>query len=156
MKKVLITAFVCLIAMVLFVTGCSSKINDANEKSSAEVAKEKVSDEYDDIVVETMYGNLYFPGKWEECLYVEQSDIESAVKVDFSAKVEENVILLFSVVIGDSDDNAAGILTDDEGKQRNVAVSIEDLSENELISQDDLELLYRMQEDLNYLIDNLK
>lgn len=158
MKRVFIMAFVCLIAILLLATGCSSNVNDANENSSPQinVTEEDASEEYDDIVIETSYGNLYFPGKWEECLQVEQRNLESVVEVAFSAKVDKHTISLFSIVIGDNGDSAAGVLTDNTGNQRNVTVKIEDLSENESISQDDLELLYSIQEDLNYLIDNLK
>ena len=157
MKRVIVT-IVCLIVMLIQITGCSSNISNNSEKSNTEIERTEVDSaaEYEDIVVETKYGNLYFPGKWRECLQVEQCDIENRVEVVFSAKVDQNVISLFSIVIGDSDDTVAGTLTDIEGKQRSVTVRIEELSENELISQDDLELLYSMQEDLNYLIDNLK
>lgn len=158
MKRVLFMAFVCLIAILFLSTGCSSNVNDANKNSSPQnnVTEADAAEEYDDIVIETTYGNLYFPGKWRECLQVEQSNIESVVEVAFSAKVDTHIISLFSIVIGDNGDSAAGILTDNAGTQRNVTVKIEDLSENESISQDDLELLYSIQEDLNYLIDNLK
>ena len=156
MKRGFVFMLLSVLFVVLCVTGCSSKEKEATLTAESATPEQQASEQQDDIVIETIYGSLRFPGRWMDRLQVDQAEYDDLVEVAFSAGFNGNVIPLFSIVIGGGSDDAAGVLTADDGTQRNVYVIVEEIVEDDYLSHDELEQLYGMQEDLNYLIDNLK
>ena len=157
MKKVLtVLGIVCLLMSCLLLVGCSK--DNAPQKETAAVSDgQPVQDEHaEEIVIGTAYGDLYYPAQWEEFLQVEQSDADGSVQVAFSGKVDEALYPLFTIIIGSGDGVSAGTLTGGDGTQRSVYVQITEVTGNAALSQIELNRLYAMQEDLNYLIDHLK
>ena len=78
------------------------------------------------------------------------------VEVIYSAQFNVRNIPLFSIIIGEGEGVQAGTITAEDGTQRNVYVKFEELEEDESLSKIEQNRLYAMQEDLNYLLDNLK
>lgn len=160
MKKAkrFVLIFLCVVLAGMLAAGCSSGDNETPEdiENGSGTTDQPALAHEEDIVIETAYGNLYFPKQWEEYLQIDQiSDVDS-VEVVFSGKVNETVVPLFSIVIGGDTGNIAGVLTGADGTQRNIYVKIEENIENASLSQVEQKRFYAMQEDLNYLIDNLK
>lgn len=165
MKKISVLIIACILFIIFLITGCASdtedskiQINSDNSvpQVSVEINDQSSSEHEDDIVTETPYGDLYFPRQWGEFLRVEQVIGDNTVEVLFSAKINDNSIPLFSITIGGDTGDIAGTLTAKDGISRNVYVRIEEIAENDSLSQIEQKRVYAMQEDLNYLIDNLK
>lgn len=105
--------------------------------------------------VETEYGTLYYPARWKDALVTAQEKSDETLTVDFSASVEGKEYRLFQVVIGGQEGDSAGILTDDTGNQRNVQLSVEELSGIEELSEEGQNQLYAMQEGVNDLLEHM-
>lgn len=105
--------------------------------------------------VETQYGTLYFQEKWAPFMQVEQEMSEDVLDVSFAAVLQEQTLPLFRLSIGAPEGNAPSI-TDEQGSQRNVYVSVDDTVDVSALSVEDQTQYYAMQEEINIIIDNLK
>ncbi len=108
------------------------------------------------ICIETGYGNMYYPQKWEDSLIVTQKVDSGKLTVQFDARLSEKQYTLFSVIVGEANGDLVGELTDDHGNRRRVYLVVAELADISNLSQGEQEILFAMQEDLNYLLDNLK
>ena len=59
-------------------------------------------------------------------------------------------------MIGGEGANSVGTLTDSAGTSRNVSINVDEIVQDPDLTEGEQNRLYAMQEDLNYLIDNLK
>lgn len=163
--------FVSMIALSLLIScaGCSGnqQASDAVESTSSgsssessdggDTAAQTAEDEHEyDVVIETEYGNLYFPDQWKEFLVTDQAEGDGTVAVSFAAKINEKTYSLFTITIGGEDENPAGTLTSADGTQRNVYVQIDEIQEDDSLDEGEQNRLYAMQEDINYLLDSLE
>lgn len=117
-------------------------------------AAQTESDPY--VTVGTPYGDLYYQSMWSDCMKTEQTRNGDALEVSFSTQINGKAYLLFVVVIGPGDGTPAGELTDAEGTKREVSVRFEELAESPELTEGERNRLYAMQEEINYVIDNLK
>lgn len=110
------------------------------------------------VTVETPYGNLYYPDRWQEDVTAQQTQEENTVTVTFETTYEGVTYNLFEVYItdGERSESLVGTLTDGDGAARNVYLHAEEIPEDSAMDETEQNRLYAMQEDLNYLIDNLK
>lgn len=160
-KNTLIGKVMCVLLISLLITGCSSANDDVKGDGEANTDLQQTQNTHeDDFEIKTTYGVLYFPNQWEDYVQVDQAQENESVEVAFSGKIKEDAELvpLFSIIIGDDagDAAAAGKLTGDDGVQRMVSVKIEEIVEDDSLSETEQNRLYAIQEELNYLIDNLK
>lgn len=155
-KKLL--ALLSALALAASIAGCAGggQISEETSSSTSIVTATPEITHEDDIVIETGYGNLYFPEQWQEFLVTDQAEEGNTIEVSFSAKINENTFPLFSVTIGGEGDNPAGVLTGSDGTQRNVYVQIQELEKSDVLSESEQNRLYAMQEDINYLLDSLE
>ena len=142
----------CLLAISLLFAGCGTQKADSSTSDGQPVQTEHA----EEIVIGTVYGDLYYPAQWEEFIQVDQTEDDEHAQVAFSGKIDETLYPLFTISIGSGDGAAAGTLTDKDGTQRTVYVQIAEVTGSAALSQTELNRLYAMQEDLNYLIDHLK
>ena len=147
---------ICLLAISSFFAGCSTRSNTQKGNLSASGGQSVQAECEEEVVIGTVYGDLYYPAQWEEFLQVDQTEDDECVQVAFSGKIDDTVYPLFTIIIGSGDGISAGTLTGKDGTQRTVYVQISEVTGNATLSQIELNRLYAMQEDLNYLIDNLK
>lgn len=126
--------------------GCSNQ--DQKQNAEAELAE--------DIVISTDYGALHYPTYWKEYVNIQQKQKEDVITVTFQTEIEDKDCTLFEILIGDCDGTIVGSLEDADGVQRNVYLKAAELPETIDMSEDEESRFYAMQEDLNYLIDNLK
>lgn len=98
----------------------------------------------------------YYPDRWQEYVTIRQEQNGNTIAVTFETKSGEETYELFKVLIGDDSSEVVGSLTDDTGTQRNVYLHVEELPADSGLEETEQTRFYAMQEDLNYLIDNLK
>lgn len=109
-----------------------------------------------DIIISTQYGDLYYPDQWTECVQIDQSTTGNTLVVSFAAQINDVQYPLFKVTIGEGDGSKIGELTDSAGTKRDVYLQLEEIQEDPNLNDGEQNRLYAMQEDVNYLIDNLK
>ena len=117
---------------------------------------EKQVNNANDIIISTQYGDLYYPDQWTEFVKTEQKSENDVVVVRFGAEINSKVYPLFEVMIGGEGANSVGTLTDSAGTSRNVSINVDEIVQDPDLTEGEQNRLYAMQEDLNYLIDNLK
>lgn len=108
------------------------------------------------IVVSTAFGNLQYQDQWIEFMRVEQHAEGDNLRVAFSAEINNVRYGLFDLLIGDMDGTPVGKLTDAEGVQRNVYIHMMEIVETSALTESEQNRLFAMQEDINYIIENLK
>ena len=160
-----LAALVCVLSC-LMAAGCSSGAPEppAEASAPAETAVAAAAETQapvsttvpDDVEIATKFGTLHFPEQWSDCVAADLQEREDCVKVIFSAVIEEEAYPLFLISIGDEDGVEVGVLTAEDGSQRPVYANVFEILENEALEEGQQNRLYAMQEDLNYLIDNLK
>lgn len=141
----------CIISFYIFWTGCS---NDSDlKKSENSNLFETISS---DFVIQTDYGDLHYPDQWREYVKTIQEKKSDTIKVTFEFEVDKSDYKLFEILIGGDNGEIIGKLTDNNGIQRNVYLRVAELPVNSSLDEAEQNRFYAMQEDLNYLIDNLK
>jgi len=146
----------CLLTFSLLFAGCSAGSSTQKGSASSSGGQSAQAEHAEEVVIGTAYGDLYYPAQWEEFLQVDQTEENGRVQAAFSGKIDETLYPLFTISIGSGDGVGAGMLTGKDGTQRQVYVQIAEITGNAALSQIELNRLYAMQEDLNYLIDHLK
>lgn len=104
-----------------------------------------------ELKIETKYGTLYYPKKWE-------SNLEFVVNEQDNYSVEFYTVIdgkekqhLFDLVFGEYEEESVGNLTEDV----NLYIHSYELEDEDKWSERDLTIYYGMQEDVNYIIDRL-
>ena len=143
--------FLCVIFVCGLLAGCG---NDNGQKNQNDNASADTIPE--DIVIRTDYGDLHYPDRWQEYVTIRQEQNGNTIAVTFETKSREETYELFKVLIGDDDSAVVGSLTDDTGTQRNVYLHVEQLPDDSGLGETEQTRFYAMQEDLNYLVNNLK
>lgn len=108
------------------------------------------------VTVSTPYGDLYYQDQWESDMIVEQKMEGESATVSFSTAIHDTTYSLFSVTIGPGEGALVGELTDASGIKREVYASMAALPDLSGLTAGEQNRLYAMQEDINYVIQNLK
>lgn len=108
------------------------------------------------VVVSTPYGNFQYQDQWIEFMRVEQHAEGSNLRVTFYAEINSVRYGLFELLIGEMEGNPVGKVTDAEGAQRNVYVRMMEIEPSAALTDAEQNRLYAMQEDINYIIENMK
>lgn len=147
----------CVALICIIFTGCATDNLKSDSSGSVSLVENSDAGEtINNIVINTDYGDLYYPEQWSEWLVTEQSKEDESLIVSFSALIDDVEYLMFQVTIGNSDDVEVGEITDHSGTKRTVYMQLIEIEENDELTESEQQRLYAMQEDLNYLIDNLK
>lgn len=110
----------------------------------------------DHVVVSTPYGNMRYSDQWAEFMKTEQQMDGDVLQVFFAAVINEVEYGLFTVTIGGSEGEPVCMMTDPAGVQRNVYVSVEEMVSISALTDDECNRLYAMQEEINYIIENIE
>lgn len=153
----------CVVLMFALFTGCISDDNTSERNSNIEInaVSEDISSSEsivipEDIVVHTDYGDLHYPDRWQEYVTIRQEHNGSTIEVTFETESGDKTYELFRILIGGDGNEVIGSLTDNAGTQRNVYLYVEETAVSTDLDEAEQTRFYAMQEDLNYLIDNLK
>lgn len=163
MKKFLLTA-VCALILVSCLTGCGQQKADAQPTaqpaaqtdSPADVQQTEEPLDPELVPVETKFGTLSYNEQWSEFMKTEIEETDNSVEVRFIANINKTDFPLFTVSVGSGSGAESGKLTGPDGVQREVLVSLQEVDPGNALTEDQINRLYAMQEDVNFVLDHLK
>ena len=127
------------------------KENLTNEQSVAQKSSLEELMEEDSYAIETPYGNLYYPSRWQAYVRVEQAEGDVYTVKFYSALEGKEECSLFDVAFGGETGTLIGILNDKPVYVNSASVELPaDWTE------DEKNLYYTMMEDINYLLGRLE
>lgn len=118
--------------------------------------EEQVIEIPDHIVVNTPYGYMQYRDQWAEFMRTEQQTEGDTVSVFFTAVINEVEYALFTVTVGGDNGEPICRMTDAAGVERNVYVYVEEIVSISALTEGEQDRLYAMQEEINYIIENIK
>lgn len=122
------------------------------EEETAEPT-ENIIPETPPIKIETPYLTFYYPGEWEELLYVEQVEGDVHTVKFFCAFTPDSPIELFTIFFGTED--GFGYVKTHDSKAVSIAVKSAEIQPDENWSDDQIQAVYAMQEALNDVLSRL-
>ena len=127
-----------------------------NEESSQE--SQGMSDvsqyEVESYEIETKYCKFYFPKIWEEQIEVKYSE-EFGYKAEFYGIIEgKESKHLFDICFNSDDGDLLGYLEDKDGII-NISIDVMELQFDDSWKQEDIDQIYSMQEEMNFVIESL-
>ena len=106
------------------------------------------------IEIETSYCMLYFPREYEENFEVKYKE-EAAYKVEFYGLVEgKDAQHLFDVCFNCDEGDLLGYL-ENEGEIINISIDMIDLKFDDTWESDEIDKIYSLQEEMNFVVDTL-
>lgn len=134
-------------------TGESSSAAGGNSAAEAVPGDTLPEDNGESMTIDTPYGVLSYPARWQEYLRLET--VEEPYSVSFWCQVDGHDDLhLFTVHIGGEEGQLAGTITDADGGSEELRLSVDELA-LETWEDGDARVARAMQEDLNYLLEAL-
>lgn len=163
-KRRIIAGILSGLILTAFLAGCTAKEDEAVPPPGTEAApvvqtemqQPVQTEDVPYVTVSTPYGDLYFQDQWEDYMETEQNVTDDAVEVSFYAQINDMNYTLFYVTIGPGEGTCVGELTGPDGVKREVFVRSNEMEEVPELSESERNRLYAMQEDINYIIENLK
>lgn len=148
-SRIFITVISVIIVICMF-TGCS------NESNSEQIKENSSSIEtVQDYSIETRYGKMYFPEKWQTYIDVQINE-NDPYTVQFFATLDNEVkARLFNIVFGGSEGVYVGKLIDSEGAIIDVHIVMNELSGDEDYTEEQSNLIIAIQEDVNHIISKM-
>jgi len=132
-----------------------------SEEQSNEFLESSESDEEDIQVlsdyyeIETKYCKLYFPEVWKENIEIVDKE-EMGYKVGFYGRIDnKEAQLLFEVCFNSDDGELLGYLELEENIV-NISIDINDIVFDDSWEEEEMNQIYTMQEEVNFVIDTLK
>lgn len=121
---------------------------------NSNVEKPTVSN--NEIVLNTPYVDLKYPGEWSSMLRVENI-VGKVHTVAFYGKVEGmDEVHLFDVIFGDVVENPIGTLMSKKNSRIIVGMNVYPISYDDSLTEEQKDKLFSMQDALNYVVDNLQ
>ena len=168
MKIRVLVGVLSALALTAMLAGCGAKTQETTPETTAAVETEAMQTETaateyvpetvpaDCVVVKTPYGNLQYQDQWYEFMLVEQVQDGENLTVTFVANFENGQYPLFALIIGTLEDvEPAAQITDAGGVKRNVYVRMLEIEESGVLTDTEQNRVYAMQEDINYVIENI-
>ena len=100
-----------------------------------------------DLLIETEICDLYFPAKWKDMLQVEVKNKQ----VTLIADLQQGRYPLFDVSFGQENGFLFGQITAKDGSQVQVYLQAHTIPQDSKLDAETADILYAMQDDLNYL-----
>lgn len=102
--------------------------------------------------IETNYCDLHYPSKWEETVIIEKQGDSVAFRADLK---NQGVHPLFDVCFGIENGFFYDMIRAKDGSEIGVYLVVHPVSGDGTLNQETVDLLYAMQEDMNYLCKRL-
>lgn len=109
-----------------------------------------------DITVSVDYATLSYPGKWRNNLRTEVVYQEGCMIRFFGTAPGYDEMHLFDIVINGPGDIVVGMLTSNQGNAVQLCMNISEILPAEGMTDDALTMLLAMQDDVNYILENLE
>ena len=144
-------------SIVSLFAGCGKKTPESTadpavNQSESTPPEEEIEDTTTLSEINTDFGTLYIPQKYEQLL---KTEVDNDT-VKFSTEQDGKTYILFSLSIGEEAGQLAGTLTDKRGTSRDVYVTVYDFGDISEPAQDKQDQLYALQEVVNVVVENLK
>ena len=113
--------------------------------------------EIDALKVETKYGELYYPDTYEDCVETKIND-ENGYKVEFYGLVDgKEPQHIFDVCFNSDDGDLLGYIDNTKAEEIvNLSIDLIELDFDDSWTDDEMNFIYSMQDERNFVIDNLK
>ena len=108
------------------------------------------------VTISTPYGELYYQEQWSEHMRVTQQEDSNYYMVAFAAEFNGMQYPLFELLIGEEVVDPVAKITDANGTKYDVGVNFLELREHPELAEDEQNQLYAMQEDINFVVANIK
>ena len=158
-KKRIIACLLCALALVTVLIGCDAKDDTqpgettSGQGGTVEVPKPNGSGY---VTVSTPYGDLYYQEQWVDHMRVEQSQNGEICKISFEAELSNGRCSLFTLEIGGGSGVHIGRLMDAQGTKRNVYATVHPIPEDMALTEEEVNRIYAMQEEINYVMEYLQ
>ena len=152
MRKLAFIVFTLVFFSIAVATGCGVQKEKLDEENSITEQQEEVA--Y--TAVNTPYGDLTFQERLKDDMIVEQVEDGENHIISFKTEINGELYQLFDITIGELDGEAHGEIVDAEGNTRNIYVEMYDTSNLLGLTDDDLNKIYAMQEEINVIISFLE
>ena len=123
---------------------------DMEQAVPAETAEAPV----DDLIIQTEIGILNFPGKWEDYLITEL--VDGYALEFYCSLLEHDPVLVFTVLLRSEDGDIISHITDEDGVQHTISIWIAHPEFDHSWSAAEVDMVYAMQEDMNYLLSDFE
>lgn len=166
MKKKVVAMSLCVQLFACLLAGCATSDDETAQVESLpfdvapavveEMVEAPEEEDTNTVTVHTEYGDMYFQEQWAEFMKTEQVMEDEVLTVSFMAEFNGQRYLLFKISVGAGEGDPVTQITDADGVQRDVFVVFEELLEYDELAQDEQNCLYAMQEEINFVVENLK
>lgn len=129
--------------LTVSLVGCGEKTEDSTVEPGV-------------VTVSTPYGALIYQELWHEYMQVDQIEEGEHLRVSFCTEINDERYSLFDLVLGVSSEEAIGTITDEDGNTYGVSVVFYELEDQPALTEDEKNLLCAMQEEINFVMDNIK
>lgn len=107
-----------------------------------------------DITLDTNYGTLHFPAKWKDCLKMQQPADDM---VEFYCCLpDREPVLVFTVLLGKGADGPSAVITAPDGTETALYILVAEPEFDADWTDAEMDTVYAMQEDMNYLLEALQ
>lgn len=113
--------------------------------------------EYEDVAVDTPYCTLYYSGKWQDSIQIEVKEEDFGCGVEFYGFANEQKVFLFSFLFALETENSypIGYYESEDGITLDVSMELSDFVPDDTWSEEAVDLICSMQEEVNYVINKL-
>lgn len=134
----------------------AEQILAAGKKSEAGKTEQvTVEEDAEDILIRTSYGVWRYPVKWKDNLRT-KSNTTNGYAVSFYARIEgKTEVRLFDIIVGGSGGDYVGAISIGANSGELYIVSY-DVSPDENLTEEELAMIYSMQEDVNYTFEKME
>lgn len=108
------------------------------------------------VIVQTPYGELYYQDQWEEFMRIEQTQEGNVLQVAFEAEINGKRYALFTLSIGGGNGSMIGRVMDSSGVKRDVYAVVHSVAGSTELNENEINRLYAMQEEINYVMQYLQ
>lgn len=132
--------------------GMQNVLNDFLEQmhlSEPEQQAANIEETNEDVSVETPYGVISYPGRYEENLRIVQDDSDGYCLSVYAEMPEKKELHLFDIMVDMNGDLFAGTLTDEDGNKKEVFLNVPTLTLGEEWTDEERAEVFLMQELLN-------
>lgn len=125
------------------------------EQNQITEPEETIAPNEEDVVISTPYATLTYPGQWSGLLQVDQISGDPH-RVIFTANLDSGITQeLFTIAFGGNQDDAMGVVQV-SGKEVSVHVTVEEINPGKDWTDNEISVIYTMQECMNHVLEGLK
>lgn len=109
----------------------------------------------EDMAIDTPHGELHYPSKWADDLTTRIDEMNGYTVAFYCSMEGHEDVYLFAVHFGGGQGSYVKTVWDGNGNSVDIRLSVTELSLDDTWTQEESDVAYAMQEDLNYLLEKL-